>query len=97
MFQILKTTTKGLDVLKVKFSCFAKKYKRTIRFAVFDNGGCEEVVEWLVKLKNENIIQWLYLSSENMKKLGAWNVLFSASQGDYVVISILIYITVRIG
>ena len=60
-----------------------EKIQKQFDFAVFDNGSCKEVVEWLVKLKNENIIQWLYLSSENMKKLGAWNVLFSAAR-DYV-------------
>lgn len=74
----------GLDVLKLNFHALRKNTKEQFDFAVFDNGSCKEVVEWLVKLKEENIVQWLYLSSENMKKLGAWNILFSAAQGDYV-------------
>lgn len=74
----------GLDVLKLNIFALRDNTAEEFDLMVFDNGSCEEVVNWLVKLKEENIIQWLFLSSENMKKLGAWNLLFSASQGDLV-------------
>lgn len=74
----------GLDILRLTLRSLRKNTSLPFDLMVFDNGSCQEVVDLLVKLRQENVIQWLVLSSENMKKLGAWNHLFTAAQGEYV-------------
>ncbi len=74
----------GLDIIKLTILSIRGNTDEAFDLAVFDNGSCKEVVDWLVEQKNNNVIQWLVLSSENMKKIGAWNILFSSAQGDYI-------------
>lgn len=74
----------GLDILRLSLRVLRQHTALPFDLMVFDNGSCREVVDWLVKLRAENVIQWLILSSENMKKLGAWNHLFTAAQGEFV-------------
>jgi glycosyltransferase involved in cell wall biosynthesis len=74
----------GLDILRLNIAALRKNTEVPFDLMVFDNGSCPEAVSILVDLKEKNIIQWLFLSSENMKKLGAWNYLFSSVQSEYV-------------
>lgn len=74
----------GLNILRLTLRALRKNTSLPFDLMVFDNGSCPEVIEFLLNLQQENVIQWLVLSSENMKKLGAWNHLFTAAQGDYV-------------
>jgi glycosyltransferase involved in cell wall biosynthesis len=74
----------GLDVIKLAIYSLRANTKKDFDLIVFDNGSCQEVINWLIEQKDNNVIQWLFLSSENMKKIGAWNTLFMAAQGDYV-------------
>jgi glycosyltransferase involved in cell wall biosynthesis len=51
---------------------------------VFDNGSCEEVVQYLVDERNKGNIQYLLLSSKNLGKGGAWNQIFGMAPGEIV-------------
>jgi glycosyltransferase involved in cell wall biosynthesis len=74
----------SLDVLKLSILSLRKTIPEQFDLIVFDNGSCAEAITYLKELKNRNQIQLLCLSSGNMKKLGAWNYLFSAAQGDFI-------------
>jgi Glycosyl transferase family 2 len=54
---------------------------------VFDNGSCRELVDYLVQLHDDGRINYLILSSENIGKLSALQVIFRAAPGDLVAYS----------
>jgi len=74
----------GLDIIKLTLASVRKNTNVPFDLMVFDNGSCREVTDYLVELKNRDVIQWLFLSSQNVKKLGAWNIMFPAARGDMV-------------
>ena len=47
---------------------------------VFDNGSCPELVEYLVKLRDEGHIQYVLLSASNIGKIGALQIIFQAAR-----------------
>ncbi len=51
---------------------------------VFDNGSCQEVIDFLLKAKKEQKIQYLILSEKNLGKGGAWNIILSGSPGEII-------------
>lgn len=74
----------GLDILKMNLAALRKNTALSFDLYVFDNCSCKEATDFLIELNKKNFIQWLCLSSENLKKLGAWNFLLSAAPGDQV-------------
>jgi hypothetical protein len=52
---------------------------------LFDNHSCPEVRAWLQEAYTQGRIQYLVLSDTNIGKIGAWNFMFGAAQGEYVV------------
>jgi hypothetical protein len=54
---------------------------------VFDNGSCPEMVEYLVKLRDEGYIQYLMLSSSNIGKIGALQIIFRSAPGEIIAYS----------
>ncbi len=52
---------------------------------VFDNHSCAEVRSYLLDASQQGRVQYLVLSDTNIGKIGAWNYMFSAAQGEYVV------------
>jgi glycosyltransferase involved in cell wall biosynthesis len=52
---------------------------------VFDNGSCQEVRDYLAKMRDDGKIQYLILSEKNLGKGGAWNMIFSAAPGEILV------------
>jgi len=54
---------------------------------VFDNGSCRELVDYLRQLRDQGRINYLILSSENISKLGALQVIFRAAPGELVAYS----------
>lgn len=74
----------ALDVLKASLYSLCATVDRPFDLLVYDNGSCSEVQDFLRKLHREDIIQWLWLSSCNMKKIGAWSQIFGAAQADLV-------------
>lgn len=51
---------------------------------VFDNGSCEPVVDYLKSLRDAGDIQYLLLSSRNIGKIGAFQLLFRAAPGEVI-------------
>jgi hypothetical protein len=54
---------------------------------MFDNRSCAEVRTYLKEASNEGKIQYLVLSDTNIGKIGAWNYMFGAAHGKYIVFS----------
>ncbi len=54
---------------------------------VFDNHSCAEVRAYLKGAADQGKIQYLILSDTNIGKIGAWNYMFGAAQGEVVVFS----------
>lgn len=74
----------ALDVLKLSLMSLRSTMPVAYDLLVVDNGSCKEVVEYLLELQRSDEIQWVWLSSQNMKKIGAWNQIFGACQADLV-------------
>ena len=51
---------------------------------VFDNGSCQEAIDFLVDAHAEGKIQYLILSEKNLGKGGAWNILLEAAPGEII-------------
>lgn len=54
---------------------------------VFDNRSCAEVRDYLMDASDRGWIQYLVLSDTNIGKIGAWNYMFGAAAGKFVVYS----------
>jgi hypothetical protein len=52
---------------------------------LFDNHSCAEVRAYLQEAYGQGKIQYLVLSETNIGKIGAWNHMFGAAAGEYVV------------
>jgi len=52
---------------------------------VFDNRSCAEVRTHLQNASQQGKIQYLVLSDTNIGKIGAWNFMFGAAAGKYIV------------
>ena len=73
-----------LDVLKVCLGSIRDTADLPFDLLVFDNGSCEEVTRYLNEEKNQGRIQYLMLSSKNLGKGGAWNMIFSGAPGEII-------------
>ena len=51
---------------------------------VFDNGSCPELVSYLCHLRDKGLINYLILSSNNIGKISALQVIFRAAPGEIV-------------
>jgi glycosyltransferase involved in cell wall biosynthesis len=76
-----------LDVLKACVTSLHGNTPELHDLMVFDNHSCPEVREYLQEAYTQGLIQYLVLSDTNIGKLGAWNFMFGAAQGKYVVFS----------
>lgn len=76
-----------LDILKLSISSLVHHTEVPYELMVFDNGSCPEVVEYLLGLYDQGIVRYLLLSSHNVLKTGAYNMIFSAAPGKYVAFS----------
>lgn len=74
----------SLDILKASIGSLQQTLHVPYDLAVFDNGSCPEVLEYLLGMRERGELQYLWLSGKNMKKIGAWNAIFAANQADYV-------------
>jgi len=77
----------GLDVLKACITSIHENTPEPHDLMVFDNRSCREVRQYLQEAYDQGIIQYLVLSDRNIGKIGAWNFMFGAAQGKYVVFS----------
>jgi glycosyltransferase involved in cell wall biosynthesis len=77
----------SLDVLKACLNSIHDNTPESHDLMVFDNHSCREVRQYLQEAYEQGIVQYLILSDKNIGKIGAWNFLFGAAQGKYVVFS----------
>jgi len=54
---------------------------------VFDNGSCDEIIQYLLRLKDAGQIDYLLLSKENRGKIDALRTLFNAAPGEIIAYS----------
>jgi glycosyltransferase involved in cell wall biosynthesis len=54
---------------------------------VFDNGSCPELVNYLCHLRDQGLINYLILSSSNIGKISALQVIFRVAPGEIVAYS----------
>ena len=78
-----------LEVLKVLVESLnaTREADHPYDVMLFDNHSCTEVRAYLKEASDQGKIQYLVLSDTNIGKLGAWNYMFAAAQGKYVVFS----------
>ena len=76
--------TEMLEVLKLSLSSLWENSDLPYDLLVFDNGSCPEVVDYLVKLREKGLIQYLILSDKNLGKGGAWNVMLNGAPGEII-------------
>jgi glycosyltransferase involved in cell wall biosynthesis len=77
----------SLDVLKACVNSIHDSTPELHDLMVFDNHSCRDVRQYLEEAFNQGLIQYLVLSDKNIGKIGAWNFMFGAAQGKYVVFS----------
>ena len=77
----------SLEVLKACINSIHENTPELHDLLVFDNHSCQEVQEYLRESYERGLIQYLVLSDKNIGKIGAWNFMFGAAQGEYVVFS----------
>lgn len=75
----------SLDVFQICINSILDSVDTTFDLMVFDNGSCAEVQEYLFELNRDGKIQYLILSDDNLGKVGAWNIIFSAAPGEIIV------------
>jgi glycosyltransferase involved in cell wall biosynthesis len=75
----------SLEVLKACITSIHENTPEAHDLMVFDNHSCPEVRTYLQSAYEQNMIQYLVLSDTNIGKIGAWNFMFGAARGKYVV------------
>ena len=73
-----------LDVLKACLESIWEGADLPYDLMVFDNGSCDEALQYLVDKFEEGRIEYLVLSDKNLGKGGAWNHIFGAAPGEIV-------------
>jgi glycosyltransferase involved in cell wall biosynthesis len=76
-----------LDVLRLSLASLLKNTPQPYDLLVFDNGSCPAVVDLLRGLCDAGSIRFLFLSRENIGKIGAFQFLFRAAPGELVAYS----------
>jgi hypothetical protein len=51
---------------------------------VFDNGSCDVLVDYLRGLRDQGLVKYLILSSQNIGKIGALKIIFQVAPGEVV-------------
>lgn len=73
-----------LEVVKACLNSLWENTELPYDLMVFDNGSCEELLEFLLQSHRAGRIQYLILSKENAGKGGAWNFMFEAAPGEVI-------------
>ncbi|MBC8506416.1 MAG: glycosyltransferase [Anaerolineales bacterium] len=75
----------ALDVIDVHLHSLRQTVAEDIDLLVFDNGSCDELKEFLTTQHHSGVIDWLFLSKQNLGKTGALNWIFSAMPNEFIV------------
>jgi glycosyltransferase involved in cell wall biosynthesis len=73
-----------LDVLQASLNSLRETADLPFDLLVFDNGSCDEVLQYLAGEKQKGNIQHLMLSEKNLGKGGAWNVMLAGAPGEII-------------
>lgn len=73
-----------MEVLKLCLGSIIKNTEEPYDLLVFDNGSCPEVKAYLKSLLDSGDIRYLITSSENIGKIGAFDIIFKAAPGEVV-------------
>src|SRR5512139_971201 len=76
-----------LDVLKTCLGSIWANTDLPYDLLVFDNGSCQEAIDFLTDAQDEGRIQYLILSEKNMGKGGAWNIMLAGAPGEIIAYS----------
>jgi glycosyltransferase involved in cell wall biosynthesis len=76
-----------LEVLKTCLGSIWANTDLPYDLLVFDNGSCQEAIDFLTETQDEGKIQYLILSGKNMGKGGAWNIMLNAAPGEIIAYS----------
>lgn len=74
----------SLDVLRACLESLWASTSEPYDLLVFDNASCPEVRSYLTSALDQGKIQSLLLSSQNVGKGGAWNMIFQGAPGEVV-------------
>ncbi len=75
------------EVMRTSLESFIAHTPRPFDVMVFDNHSSDQVVGYLRQLRDENKIDYLILSSRNIGKLGALQIMFRAAPGEIIAYS----------
>lgn len=73
-----------LEVLKLSLASLRAHTSPPFDLMVFDNSSCQPVVDLLRELVQAGQIDYLLLSRQNIGKIGALQILFSAAPGEII-------------
>lgn len=73
-----------LDVLRTNLATIWENSDLPFDLLVFDNGSCKEVQDYLTDMQRKKYIQYLLLSTKNLGKGGAWNIIFDGAPGEII-------------
>ena len=73
-----------LDVLKTNLGSIWANSDLPYDLLVFDNGSCQEAIDFLTDAQDEGKIQYLILAEKNMGKGGAWNIMLNSAPGEII-------------
>lgn len=76
-----------LEVLKLVLASLHAHTSLPHDLLVFDNGSCPQVIAYLQNLKDAGQVNYLLLSRQNIGKIGALRILFSAAPGEIIAYS----------
>ncbi len=73
-----------LEVLKTCLGSIWANTDLPYDLLVFDNGSCQEAIDFLTNAQDDGKIQYLILAGKNMGKGGAWNIMLNAAPGEII-------------
>lgn len=75
------------DVTRLSLESLIANTPEPYDLIVFDNGSCPELVDYLCEQRKKGRIQYLMLSSRNIGKIGALQIIFRAAPGEIIAYS----------
>jgi glycosyltransferase involved in cell wall biosynthesis len=75
------------EILQLTLASLVANTSQPYDLLVFDNGSTGKIVDYLQELQKQGNIRYLFLSSENIGKIGAFELLFNAAPGELVAYS----------
>lgn len=74
----------SLKILKICINSILQNTQLPFELFIFDNGSCNKVKKYLMRLLRKKKVHRLILSRENLGKNAAWNIIFSSVQSRFV-------------